>query len=158
MNYVVSVLLVFISLLAARFAELPANITPLLAAAVIAPQFVKHRAIQWGLPVAVLFVSDLVLGFYSAAPVVYAMVIFASIMGTHVKNMYAAGVVSVFAWHIVVNGSLWFYGSSNVSLAQLYWQAIPFDFRLLCSTLFFLALFDITQKFCYTVRNKTVNG
>lgn len=146
MNYLISTALVFGALLLARFAELPANVTPLLAAAILAPQFVNNKLVQWGLPVAVLFVSDMVLGFYSAAPVVYAMVMFASILGTHVKNMYVAGVGSVLAWHLIVNGAVWFYSMGTNTLIQTYVMAIPFDFRLLCATLFFIGVVDLIQK------------
>ena len=146
MTYLLSTALMFGALLLARFAELPANFTPLLAAAVLAPQLTDSKWAQWCIPVAVLFISDYFLGFYDAAPVVYAMVMFASIMGTHIKNMYVAGVGSVFAWHLVVNGAVWYYGLGTLSLWDTYLMAIPFDFRLLCSTLLFVAMFDITRR------------
>lgn len=146
MNYILSIVLMFGALLLARFAELPANVTPLLAAAVVASQFTDKLWAQWLLPVAVLFVSDYFIGFYNAAPVVYAMVMFASILGTHVKNMYVAGVGSVFAWHLIVNGAVWLYSLGTLSLAQTYAAAIPFDFRLLCATLFFIGVYDLAKK------------
>lgn len=138
--------LMFGALLTARFAELPANFTPILAAAVFAPQLTHNTWAQWSIPVAALFISDMVLGFYSAAPVVYAMVMFASILGTHVKNMYVASVGSVLAWHLVVNGAVWYYGMGTLTLLQTYVAAIPFDFRLLCATLLFVGLFDVSRR------------
>ena len=146
MTYLLSTALMFSALLLARFAELPANFTPLLAAAVLAPQLTDSKWAQWCIPVAVLFISDFILGFYDAAPVVYSMVIFASIMGTHVKNMYVAGVGSVLAWHLVVNGAVWYYGMGTLSLLQTYLTAVPFDARLLVSTILFIALFDMTRR------------
>jgi len=138
--------LMFGALLAARLAELPANFTPVLAAAVVAPQLTHNTWAQWFAPVAALFISDMVLGFYSAAPVVYAMVMFASILGTHIKNMYVAGAGSVLAWHIAVNGAVWYYGMGTLTLWQTYLVAIPFDFRLLCATLLFVGLFDVSRR------------
>ena len=146
MTYLFSIALMFGALLLARFAELPANVTPILAAAVVASQFTNKVWAQWLLPVAVLFVSDYFIGFYDAAPVVYAMVMFASILGTHVKNMYVAGVGSVFAWHLVVNGAVWAYSLGTLSLAQTYAMAIPFDFRLLASTVFCIGVYDIAKR------------
>lgn len=145
MNIILGTALMFTSLLCARFAGLPDNFTPLLAAAVFMPYITHNRVAQWLLPAGVLFVSDFFLGFYSAAPVVYAMVMFASILGTHVKNMYVASVGSVVAWHLVVNGAVWYYGMGTLTLLQTYVAAIPFDFRLLVSTLLFVALFDTVK-------------
>jgi hypothetical protein len=151
MNYLYPGVLMLGALILSRFAELPANFTPILAAAVVAPYLTTNRWAQWCLPVAALFITDMVLGFYSAAPVVYAMVMFASILGTHVKNMYVAGVGSVFAWHVVVNGAVWYYGTGTVTLLQTYLMAIPFDFRLLCATILFVAIFDVTRRTFYAI-------
>jgi hypothetical protein len=156
MNILLSTALMFGSLLVARFAELPANFTPILAAAVFAPQLTKNIWAQWLLPVSVLFVSDMVLGFYSAAPVVYAMVMFASILGAHIKNVYAAGASSVLAWHLTVNGAVWYYSMGTLDLVNTYLVAIPFDFRLLVSTLLFVGLFDLTTKTIKAIKRDTV--
>lgn len=142
----------FGALLMARFAELPANFTPILAAAVVAPQLTRNIFAQWLLPVSVLFVSDYFIGFYDAAPVVYAMVMFASILGTHIKNTYMAGMHSVLAWHLVVNFSVWYYGLGTMSLWETYLAAVPFDFRLLCSTILFIGLYDLTKRTVYAAQ------
>ena len=49
-------------------------------------------------------------------------------------NKYLTAIVSVFAWHITVNGAVYLM-AGNTSLLQTYIQAIPFDFKLLVSTL-----------------------
>ena len=48
---------------------------------------------------------------------------------------------SVLIWHIVVNFGVYLNGHDGSSLAQTYLLAIPFDLRLMMSTVFFSLLF-----------------
>ena len=52
---------------------------------------------------------------------------------------YSVG--SVLIWHIVVNFGVYLNGHDGSSLAQTYLLAIPFDLRLMMSTVFFSLLF-----------------
>ena len=49
--------------------------------------------------------------------------------------------LSVVLWHAIVNFGVYLSGLGNVSLVQTYLLAIPFDLRLLTSTLLFSAMF-----------------
>ena len=49
--------------------------------------------------------------------------------------------LSVVLWHAIVNFGVYLSGLGNVSLAQTYLLAIPFDLRLLTSTLLFAGMF-----------------
>jgi hypothetical protein len=145
MHYLISGFIFFLALVVVRFAELPANVTPLLAAAVFAPRLISQSWARPAIPILVLITTDYFLGWYTAAPMVYACIIMASILGSHIKNLYVAGTVSVMFWHVLVNGAVWFTGHGAMSLWQTYAQAITFDFRLLVSTLVTLAFLDVVK-------------
>ena len=52
---------------------------------------------------------------------------------------YSVG--SVIIWHIVVNFGVYLNGHDGSSLAQTYLLAIPFDLRLMASTVLFSIVF-----------------
>jgi hypothetical protein len=88
-------------------------------------------------------------------PAVYLCILFASILSVlsrdlSYKNLIIRGISSVAAWHIFVNFSVWFSGGLGYSLFNTYLFAIPFDLRLLISTLVFSTLF-------YGLREMTMN-
>ena len=98
------------------------------------------------LPVGILIITDPFLGLYSAMPVVYLCIIAASIVSSlfknyNYKNMIISSLVSVGIWHIIVNFSVWMTGLQTLPLSAVYIAAIPFDLRLLASTLIFSSLF-----------------
>ena len=150
MAYIIETLkscwLLLLCLIAARFIGFPANFTPILASAVFLPFMTNNKYIQMFLPVGILLVTDPFLGLYSAMPVVYLCIIAASIVSSlfknyNYKNMIISGLVSVGIWHIVVNFSVWITGLQTLPLSAVYIAAIPFDLRLLASTLIFSSLF-----------------
>jgi hypothetical protein len=140
-------------LVASRLIGLPANVTPLLGLAVFAH---RMNLSPW-VTVGILAVTDVFfLGLYALMPVVYACMFSAYFIGKYMNNVYASGAVSVLVWHVTVNGAVWL--SSGGPLLQTYIDAIPFDFRLLVSTLAFTALLDVTQRLTHIGRldNKQV--
>ena len=87
-----------------------------------------------------------VLGLYSAMPVVYLCIVAASVISSlfkdyNYKNMIFSGLISVGVWHILVNLAVWISGIQALPLSAVYIAAIPFDLRLLASTLIFSSLF-----------------
>ncbi len=150
MAYIIETLkscwLLLLCLIAARFIGFPANFTPILASAVFLPFMTNNKYIQMFLPVGILIITDPFLGLYSAMPVVYLCIIAASIVSSlfknyNYKNMIISGLVSVGIWHIIVNFSVWMTGLQTLPLSAVYIAAIPFDLRLLASTLIFSSLF-----------------
>ena len=140
-------------LVASRLIGLPANVTPLLGLAVFAH---RMNLSPW-ITVGILAVTDVFfLGLYAQMPVVYACMFSAYFIGKYMNNVYASGAVSVLVWHVTVNGAVWL--SSGGSLLQTYIAAIPFDLKLLVSTLAFTALLDVTQRLTHIGRldNKQV--
>ena len=138
--------LLLASILLARFL-LPANITPLVAVAVFMPFITNSRHLQVWLPVGILFVTDLVLGFYGNTMFfVYGSMIAIGILSRYTHRSTYTGLIktslmSVLLWHLVVNFGVYINNLGAVSLINTYALAIPFDFRLLVSTLAFSSLF-----------------
>ena len=138
--------LLVICLIAARFIGFPANFTPILACAVFLPFMTNNKYIQMFLPVTILIVTDPFLGLYSAMPVVYLCIITASGFSSlfknyNYRNMIISGLVSVGIWHILVNLAVWMSGTQTLPLSAVYLAAIPFDLKLLASTLIYSSLF-----------------
>jgi len=144
MNTFINIALLFGVLVASRLIGMPDNFTPLMALAVFLPRLGGTALI----PVCVLAVTDaLWLGWYSTMPVVYACMALASIVSVSVSNLYVAGATSVLVWHVLVNSAVAISGGG-------YWPFTPetiiFDFRLLCSTIVFLAVFEQMEKLTRT--------
>lgn len=143
--------LLLASILLTRFL-LPANITPLIAVAVFMPFITNNKHLQIGLPVGILFVTDLALGFYGNTMFfVYGSMIAIGILsryshrGTY-TGLIKTSLMGVLLWHLVVNFGVYLNNLGTSSLIQTYAQAIPFDFRLLVSTLCFGSLFYGAQS------------
>jgi hypothetical protein len=84
-------------------------------------------------------------------PVVYLCIFFASLLSVlskdlSYKNLIIRSIASVAIWHIFVNFSVWLSGGLGYSLFNTYLLAIPFDLRLLLSTLLFSSLFYVSQR------------
>ena len=132
-------------LIASRLIGLDPNVTPLLALAVFAP---RMNLSPW-LALGVLAITDVVLGFYSIMPIVYACMFGAYYISKNMSNVYVAGATSVLLWHIVVNGAVVMFGTGFAPFTP---EALLFDMRLLVSTLAFIALLDVTQRLTQQLR------
>ena len=147
-NYQVLKPLIFVlaCVIAARF-FLPANWTPVLALALFMPYVTRNKSIQILMPVSVLLITDIFLGFYGQTMFfVYATLIFITLISRYqstgsLLSLMKYSVGSVLIWHIVVNFGVYLNGHDGSSLAQTYLLAIPFDLRLMMSTVFFSLLF-----------------
>ena len=147
-NYQVLKPLIFVlgCVIAARF-FLPANWTPVLALALFMPYVTRNKSIQILMPVSVLLITDIFLGFYGQTMFfVYATLIFIALISRYqstgsLLSLMKYSVGSVLIWHIVVNFGVYLNGHDGSSLSQTYLLAIPFDLRLMMSTVFFSLLF-----------------
>ena len=122
---------------------LPANITPLIAMAVFLPYVTTNRNIQMFLPVTLMFVTDIFLGFYSTMWLVYGTMALIGVVSRVLNNgqyqtLLGTSVLSVVLWHLIVN--------IPGPFPPLSPEALVFDIRLLASTIAFTSLFYITQK------------
>ena len=145
-EFIKSAAFILASIILARFA-LPANITPIIAMAVFLPYLTKNKHLQTLLPIGILFLTDIFLGFYGYTMFfVYGTMLLISFLSRSTYDAKFTGILktsilSVLLWHIIVNFGVYLNGLGTISLAQTYIAAIPFDFRLLLSTLAFSSLF-----------------
>ena len=132
--------------IAARF-FLPANWTPVLALAIFMPYVTQNRSIQVLMPIGVLLITDIFLGFYGQTMYfVYASLILIALISNYqskgsLLSLMKYSVSSVMIWHIVVNFGVYLNGHDGSSLFQTYLLAIPFDLRLMASTILFSLVF-----------------
>ena len=142
-----SIVFLFVLLVASRLIGMPGNFTPILALAVVLPSISNNKHLPYLLPASVLFITDLVLGLHALAPVVYACVLFCTLLATYMpKRKLLATFYGVLVWHIVVNGGVYLMSAPGTSLLQTYIQAYPFDFKLLVSSMLYVSLFNLVQK------------
>ena len=113
------------SIFLARFA-LPANITPIIAMAVFLPFITQNKHLQTLLPIGILFLTDIFLGFYGSTMFfVYGTLLLISILSRKGYNRRLTGILktsgfSVLLWHIIVNFGVYLNGLGTISLAQTY--------------------------------------
>ena len=129
---------------------MPANITPLIAIAVFLPFVTSNKNIQTFLPVSLLFVTDIFLGFYSTMWLVYGTMALIGVVSRVLNNgqyqrLMGTSVLSVVLWHLIVN--------IPGPYPPLSAEALVFDIRLLMSTLAFTTLFYTVQKLVQELTN-----
>jgi hypothetical protein len=129
---------------------MPANITPLIAIAVFLPFVTSNKNIQTFLPVSLLFVTDIFLGFYSTMWLVYGTMALIGVVSRVLNNgqyqrLMGTSVLSVVLWHLIVN--------IPGPYPPLSAEALVFDIRLLMSTLAFTILFYTVQKLVKELTN-----
>ena len=123
----------------ARFIDLPANVTPLLALATFMPFMTSNRTLQLALPTSILFTTDLVLGFYGPTMLfVYGSMVLSGFLSRvlhkdNIQTLLGTSVLSVVLWHLIIN--------IPGPFPPLSPEALIFDLRLLASTLVFASIF-----------------
>lgn len=147
--------LVVLMLAAWRLAEfffpehIPANFTPLLAIALFAGSTFPRRGAAYAVPLAAMVLSDLVIGFSSLSPLVYALIAASTWLGAHALSgragctrvlLVAAG--SATGFFLITNLAVWaffdLYPHSPAGLLAAYVAAVPFYLQgTLASTVFF---------------------
>jgi len=134
---------------ASRLIPHPPNFTPIAAIALFGgAQFSSKRA-AFLVPVAGLFLSDLVFGFYAITPVVYASFALTVCLGflarrRSVQRIAFAAVASAILFFALTNFGVWaidnLYPATAAGLVDCYAAAIPFFRNMLLGNLLFSAL------------------
>ena len=122
---------------------LPANITPLIAMAVFMPYLTSNKQLQMFLPVSMLFVTDIFLGFYSTMWITYGIMALIGFISRVLNNgqystLMGTSTLSVVLWHLIIN--------IPGPFPPLSPEALVFDLRLLGSTLVFASMFYAIQR------------
>ena len=136
MNTLKAGILLFGALVISRLLPLPANSEPLLGLAVLTPYLTKNN-LAFLLPLGVMFVSDLFLGFHNSMLMTYSALGIAPFISKLTTDKYIALLSSWLVWHIMAN------------IGQIYppfsLEALIFDLRFLASGLGVVALYDVTK-------------
>ena len=132
-----TVAILFGALVISRLLPLPANSEPLLGLAVLTPYLTKNNFAFLMMP-AVMFVSDIFLGFGSWIWFTYPALMLATFISKFNNNKYTSLLGSWLVWHVMANLGQWYPPFSP--------EALLFDIRLLVSGLGVVLLYDLVQK------------
>lgn len=132
-----TVAILFGALVISRLLPLPANSEPLLGLAVLTPYLTKNNFAFLMMP-AVMFVSDIFLGFGSWIWFTYPALMLATFISKFNNNKYTSLLGSWLVWHVMANLGQWYPPFSP--------EALLFDMRLLVSGLGVVVLYDLVQK------------
>lgn len=135
---------------ASRLIPHPPNFTPIAAIALFGgAQFSSKRA-AFLVPLAGLFLSDLVFGFYAITPVVYGSFVLTVCIGFWVRQRHSvqriacAAVASTILFFVLTNFGVWaidnLYPKTTAGLVGCYVAAIPFFRNMLLGDLLYSAL------------------
>jgi hypothetical protein len=134
---------------ASRLIPHPPNFTPIAAIALFGgAQFSSKRA-AFFVPLASLFLSDLVFGFYPITPIIYGCFALTVCLGSWVGSRSAprvafAAVVSAVLFFVLTNFGVWaiehLYPKTLAGLADCYVAAIPFLRNMILGNLTYSAL------------------
>ena len=134
-------LILFGVLVISRLLPLPPNSEPILGLAVLTPYLSKNNLAFLMMP-AVMFVSDIFLGFGSWIWFTYSALALATLISNTISNKYVSLLISWFMWHILANTGQWFPPFSP--------EALLFDLNLLASGLGVIFLYDLTRRLWQT--------
>ena len=156
--------LVFFGLVLAlsRIIPHPPNFTPILASAIMAPMLIKDRWFGIAVPIVAMFISDVIIGFYSYQFVIYSSILAIALVAPMRKNYVMLGVMAV-------GGSVWFFITTNFvewmiwdyypktieGFITCYTLALPFFKNTLISTCLFTGILAISLKYLESVNNKS---
>ena len=141
----------------------PPNFTPTLASAIMAPLLIKDRWFGIAIPILAMFISDVIIGFYSYQFVIYSSILVIGLVSPMRKNYTRLGIMAVGAsiwFFITTNFAEWiiwdYYPKTIEGLLACYTLALPFFKNTLISTCLFTGLIAISTKYLEFV-NKKIN-
>jgi len=156
-------LLFFVVILAlSRIIPHPPNFTPILASAIMAPMLIKDRWFGIAIPILAMFISDIIIGFYSYQFVIYSSIFAISLVAPMRKNYVTLGIMAVGSsvwFFITTNFAEWmiwnYYPKTIEGLITCYTLAIPFFKNTLVSTCLFTGVIAISSRYINIFINKT---
>jgi hypothetical protein len=138
---------------AAAFVRLlphPPNFAPIAAMALFGGAYFNKKWAAFLVPLAAMFVTDLILGFHETMWAVYLSFALIVVLGMtmlkekKVGNIFFASVISSVSFFIITNFGTWLstplYEKTDAGLAACYTAAIPFFHQTLLSDLFFVGV------------------
>ena len=137
MNTFKAGLILFGALVISRLLPLPANSEPLLGLAVLTPYLSKNN-LAFLFPLAVMFVSDMFIGFHNSMLMTYSALAVAPFISRTLDNKYIALGCSWIVWHVLAN--------TGQTYPPFTAGSLLFDIKLLVSGLSVVILYDIASK------------
>lgn len=145
--------IVTLMIFAAAFVRLlphPPNFAPIAAMALFSGAYFNKKWAAFLVPLAAMFITDLILGFHSTMWAVYISFALIVVIGMmmlkeqKIGNIFFASVISSVSFFIITNFGIWistsYYAKTGAGLAACYTAAIPFFHQTLLSDLFFVGV------------------
>jgi len=152
MSFILPVVFVVIGLLF-RLIPHPANFSPIFAIALFGGTYFADRRLALIIPLTALFISDLLIGFYSPVVMVsvYAGLVLTSVLGLWLRNhksvltLLGTSIISGILFYLISNFGVWVnpvsgYSKDLTGLIQCYVLALPFLKNTLASNLVYSAV------------------
>lgn len=124
------------------------NFTPVAAIAIFGGAYINRKALAFVLPIAVMFISDLIIGFHTTMLAVYAGMLISVGIGIMLRNRVKIGnvaiasIVSSVIFFLITNFAAWYsglmpYTHDFAGLIQAYIAGVPFFNNGLLGDLFY---------------------
>ena len=153
-NNLFYILFICFLLLVARIVPHPPNFSPIIASALCCPLLFKDRFLGLSVPILVMFISDIFIGFHIYQFVIYLTLISISLLAPLTKKYFLFGTLALLGsiwFFLTTNFAVWlfwdFYPKSLSGLYACYVLAIPFFKNTLISSFLFTGFFLISIKY-----------
>ena len=165
---IIALTILILAAIALRFLPQPPNFTPVAALALFSGVFFRDRFWALVMPLFVLVITDLFLGWHNTILFVYGSFALIVLIGQAIKSHVSVGLVAgggitgAMLFFIITNFGVWLTGSMYPKtwegLAAAYIAAIPFLHYMIISTLFYSAVFFgvflLAERFLPSIRDE----
>ena len=148
-NFWVVTLMVFVAAFV-RLLPHPPNFAPIAAMALFGGAYFNKKSLAFAIPLIALFLTDLIIGIYSYAWIVYLSFALIVVLGivmlkkVSVKNVVITSLTASVSFFAITNFGVWalgtLYPKTPAGLMESYIAAIPFFQYSLIGDLFFVGL------------------
>ncbi len=148
---IIAVSILIIAAILLRFFPHPPNFTPIAALALFSGVIFRDRVMALALPIGVMLVSDLFLGWHGTILYVYGAFALMVFLGRSLKNhvtvgyIAGGGITGSILFFIITNFGVWISGTMYPptweGLTAAYIAAVPFLHNMILGTLFYSAVF-----------------
>lgn len=148
-SFWVLTLMVFVAAFV-RLLPHPPNFAPIAAMALFGGAYFNKKSFAFAIPLAAMFLTDAIIGFYSSAWLTYLSFALIVVLGivmlkkVNVKNLIFASISSSISFFAITNFGVWalgtLYPKTPAGLMESYIAAIPFFQNSLIGDLFFVGV------------------
>lgn len=149
-NKTIVILLFMVTAVLTRLVPHLPNFTPVTAIALFGGLYLSNKVMAYTLPLTVMAISDLFLGFSSITIFVYFAFVVVSFIGTKSKKpSFSAILLSSVSFFVITNFGVWLLGYPKTwtGLAECYTLALPFFRNALLGDFFYSGVLIIGFNF-----------